>query len=125
MRPSLKLVSAMALGAAFAASAISPALAETRWLVCKFTDQTAKARNFYMSFDDIRSTAALFDGTGMIEGTGTNITYQALRSRFPSFTVTYNRNNGALAITDVPGTYGGTFNGECRRSLPPPGAPAG
>lgn len=125
MRRSPTLVSAMALGAALAASAVSPALAETRWLACKFTDHQATARNFYMSFDDIRNTAALFDGISMIDGANTIITYQALRTRFPAFTVTYNRNDGALSITAVKGTYGGTFAGECRRSLPPPGAPAG
>lgn len=115
---------ALITAVAFAAAA-SPVLAEQRWLACKFNDQTGTARNFYMMFDDIRSTASVFDGVGMVEGTGTNITFQALRTRFPTFTVTYNRNNGALAITDVPGTYGGTFSGECRRSPPPPGAPAG
>ena len=82
-------------------------------------------RNFHMMFDDMRNTAALFEAGSLVEGTGTTTTYQALRTRFPAFTVTYNRNDGALAITAVEGTYGGTFNGECRRSPPPPGAPAG
>lgn len=120
MRPAAMLVAVAAL----AATVASPAWAEPRWLACKFTDHTATVRNFFMVFDDIRNTAALFDGSGLIEGSSTSITFQALRSRFPKFTVTYNRNDGALAITAVEGTYGGTFNGECRRSPPPPGAPA-
>ena len=111
--------------AAFAVTVAGPVLAEPRWLVCKFTDHKAVVRNFHMMFDDMRNTAALFEAGSLVEGTGTTTTYQALRTRFPAFTVTYNRNDGALAITAVEGTYGGTFNGECRRSPPPPGAPAG
>ncbi len=125
MRPGVTLVVAMTLGAALVASVASPALAEPRWLACKFTDHKATVRNFHMVFDDIRNTASIFDGASLIEGTGTTTTYQALRTRFPAFTVTYNRNDGALAITAVEGTYGGTFTGECRRSPPPPGAPPG
>ncbi len=125
MRPGVTLVVAMTLGAALVASVASPALAEPRWLACKFTDHKATVRNFHMVFDDIRNTASIFDGVSLIEGTGTTTTYQALRTRFPAFTVTYNRNDGALAITAVEGTYGGTFTGECRRSPPPPGAPPG
>lgn len=99
-----------------------PALAEPRWLACKFNDTTGKAQNFVMVFDDLRGTAALFDGYSLIDGTGTTINFQSLRTRFPQFNVTYNRNDGALAISPV-GT-GGILNGECRRSTPPPGAPA-
>lgn len=125
MRPGLRSVSAIVLGAALAASAVSPAVADARWLACRFTDHKATARNFHMVFDDIRNTAALFEAGSLVQGTGTSITFQSLRTRFPTFTVTYNRNDGALAITGVEGTYGGTFSGECRRSPPPPGAPAG
>ena len=74
-----------------------------------------------MVFDDLRSTASLLDGGALVEGTGTSITFQALRTRFPQFTVTYNRNDGALALTPVAG-FGGILPGECRRSAPPPGA---
>jgi hypothetical protein len=121
MHQSLTMMVVAMLAAAFA----MPALAEQRWLACKFTDQTATARNFFMMFDDIRNTASLFDGSGLVEGSSTSITFQALRTRFPNFAVTYNRNDGALAVTGIAGTYGGSFAGECRRSPPPPGVPAG
>jgi len=100
----------------------SPALAESRWLACKFNDTTGKAQNFVMVFDDLRGTAALFDGSSLVEGTGTTINFQALRTRFPPFNVTYNRNDGALAVSPV--GVGGILHGECRRTAPPPGAPA-
>ena len=98
-----------------------PALAEPRWLACKFI-ASGKEQNFHMVFDDRRGTAALFDGASLIEGTGTSINFQSLRTRFPQFNVTYNRNDGALSVSPV-GT-GGMLHGECRRSAPPPGAPA-
>jgi len=96
-----------------------PALAESRWLACKFNDTSGKAQNFVMVFDDMRGTAALFDGYSLIEGTGTTINFQSLRTRFPPFNVTYNRNDGALALSPV--GVGGILHGECRRSAPPPG----
>ena len=99
-----------------------PALAEPRWLACKFNDTSGKAQNFVMVFDDIRSTAALFDGYSLIEGASTTLNFQGLRTRFPQFHVTYNRNDGALALSPV--GVGGILHGECRRSAPPPGAPA-
>ncbi len=99
-----------------------PALAEPRWLACKFNDTTGKAQNFVMVFDDLRGTAALFDGYALVDGTGTTIHFQSLRTRFPPFNVTYNRNDGALAISPI--ATGGILHGECRRSAPPPGAPA-
>jgi hypothetical protein len=99
-----------------------PALAEPRWLACKFNDTSGKAQNFVMVFDDMRGTASLFDGASLIEGASTSITFQALRTRFPPFHVTYNRNDGALALSPV--GVGGILHGECRRSAPPPGAPA-
>ena len=99
-----------------------PALAEPRWLACKFNDTSGKAQNFVMVFDDLRGTAALFDGFSLIEGASTSITFQARRTRFPQFHVTYNRNDGALALSPV--GVGGILHGECRRSAPPPGAPA-
>jgi hypothetical protein len=99
-----------------------PAVAEPRWLACKFNDTTGKAQNFVMVFDDLRGTAALFDGYSLIDGTGTTINFQSLRTRFPAFNVTYNRNDGALAVSPV--GVGGILHGDCRRSAPPPGAPA-
>ena len=121
MRPGLMLPAVMALGTALGVVA-SPAMAEPRWLACKFNDTTGKAQNFVMVFDDLRGTAALFDGSSLVEGTGTTINFQALRTRFPQFNITYNRNDGALAVSPV--GVGGLMNGECRRSPPPPGAPA-
>jgi len=100
----------------------TPALAEPRWLACKFNDTTGKAQNFVMVFDDLRGTAALFDGYSLIDGTGTTINFQSLRTRFPPFNVTYNRNDGALSVS--PAGTGGILHGDCRRSAPPPGAPA-
>ena len=101
---------------------LHPALAEPRWLACKFNDTSGKAQSFVMVFDDLRGTAAMFDGYSLIEGTSTSINFQSLRTRFPQFNVTYNRNDGALSVSPV-GT-GGMLHGECRRSAPPPGAPA-
>ncbi len=101
-----------------------PALAEPRWLACKFNDTSGKAQNFYMVFDDMRGTAALFDGGGLVEGASTSINFQSLRTRFPQFNVTYNRNDGALAVSSTTGGLGGIMTGDCRRSPPPPGAPA-
>jgi hypothetical protein len=111
------------LGAALAAIT-SPVLAEPRWLACKFTDQGGVVRNFHMVFDDLRGTASVFDAGSLVEGSGTTINFQSIRSRFPAFALTYNRNDGALAIV-AEGTYGGILKGDCRRSPPPPGAPAG
>lgn len=99
-----------------------PALAEPRWLACKFTDTSGKSQTFFMVFDDLRGTAALYDGYSLVEGTGTTTNFQSLRTRFPPFNVTYNRNDGALAVSPV--GVGGILHGECRRSAPPPGAPA-
>jgi hypothetical protein len=99
-----------------------PALAEPRWLACKFNDTSGKTQSFHMVFDDIRGTAALLDGGTLVEGTGTSTNFQSLRTRFPQFNVTYNRNDGALAISPV--GVGGLLTGECRRAPPPPGAPS-
>ena len=103
----------------------APAMAEPRWLSCKYTDTSGKVQAFHMVFDDLRSTAALFDSGALIEGTDTSINFQALRARFPAFMITYNRNDGALAVTPLAGGLGGILTGECRRSPPPPGAPPG
>ena len=99
-----------------------PALAEPRWLACKYSDTNGKAQNFFMVFDDLRNTVSLLEGGALVEGTSTGITFQALRTRFPQFAITYNRNDGALSVTPLEG-YGGIRTGECRRSPPPPGAP--
>jgi hypothetical protein len=101
-----------------------PALAEPRWLACKFNDTSGKTQNFFMVFDDIRGTAALLDGGSLVEGSGTTTNFQSLRTRFPQFNVTYNRNDGALAVSPTVGGLGGILTGDCRRSPPPPGAPA-
>lgn len=98
-----------------------PALAEPRWLACKF-NASGKEQSFHMVFDDMRGTAALLDGGSLIEGASTSINFQSLRTRFPQFNVTYNRNDGALAVSPV--GVGGLLTGECRRSAAPPDAPA-
>jgi hypothetical protein len=98
-----------------------PALAEPRWLVCKFNDTAGKPQTFTMVFDDIRGTAALLEGRELVDGASTSINFQSLRTRFPTFNVTYNRNDGALSLSI--GSLGGILTGECRRSAPPPGAP--
>ncbi len=99
-----------------------PALAEPRWLGCKFTDISGKQQNFVMVFDDIRLTAALLDGPALVEGAGTSINFQSLRTRFPQYNVTYNRNDGSLSLS-LTGGMGGILTGECRRISQPPGAP--
>ncbi len=110
--------------AALLAVLSGPALAEQRWLGCKYTDGRGGAQTFFMVFDDLRSTAAMLDSGALVEGTNTLVTFQALRTRFPTFAVTYNRNDGALSITPTVGV-GGLLYGECRRVPPPPGAPRG
>jgi len=121
MRMAQILAASMAMGALLALLS-HPALAEPRWLACKFNDTGGKAQNFVMVFDDMRGTAALFDGYSLIDGASTTINFQSLRTRFPQFNVTYNRNDGALAVSPV--GVGGILHGECRRSTAPPGAPA-
>jgi hypothetical protein len=98
----------------------SSALAEPRWLGCKIKDRSGKEQVFAMVFDDLRNVAYLLEPGRLVEGSGTSITFQALRTRFPDFALTYNRNDGALSVT--PPT-GGLMSGECRRIAPPPGAP--
>jgi hypothetical protein len=111
------------LMAAALAVVAAPAHAEPRWLACKYTDQRGAARNFHMVFDDMRNTVAFWDGIALVEGTSTGITFQAIRTRFPQFFLTYNRNDGALSMTPLESRYGGLLHGECQRSPPPPGAP--
>ena len=101
-----------------------PALAEPRWLACKFNDTSGKTQNFFMVFDDIRGTAALLEEGSLVEGVGTTTNFQSLRTRFPQFTVTSNRNAGALSVSPTVGGLGGILTGDCRRTAPPPGAPA-
>src|SRR5690348_6764360 len=79
-----------------------PALAEPRWLACKF-NAGGKEQNFHIVFDDMRGTAALLDGGSLVEGTSTSINFQSMRTRFPQFNITYNRNDGALAVSPVTG----------------------
>ena len=106
------------------AAVAMPARAEPRWLACKVTDQGGVVRNFSVMFDDRRNTAAVWDGNSLAEGTNVGITFQALRARFPNFTMTYNRNDGAFSMTPLGANYGGLLHGECRRSVAPPGVPA-
>ena len=107
------------------AAVATPARAEPRWLACKVTDQGGLVRNFSVVFDDRRNTVGVWDGTSMAEGTSVVITFQALRATFPNFSMTYNRNDGAFSMTPLGANYGGLLHGECRRSPPPPGVPAG
>ncbi len=123
MRLAQILATGMAMGALLALLS-RPALAEPRWLACKFNDTSGKAQNFFMVFDDLRGTAALLDAGSLVEGVGTTTNFQSLRTRFPQFNVTYNRNDGALAVSPTVGGLGGILTGDCRRSAPPPGAPA-
>jgi len=117
------LTTGMAIGVLVALMS-GPALAEPRWLACKFNDTSGKTQNFHIVFDDIRGTASLFDEGSLTEGVGTTINFQSLRTRFPQFNITYNRNDGALSLSPTGGGLGGLLTGECRRSAPPPGAPA-
>lgn len=110
--------------AVVAAAVAAPARAEPRWLACKVTDQGGQVRNFSVVFDDMRNTVGVWDGNSMADGTSVVITFQALRATFPNFSMTYNRNDGAFSMTPLGANYGGLLHGECRRSLPPPGAPA-
>jgi hypothetical protein len=100
-----------------------PAMAEPRWLGCKYSERggSGKEQSFAIVFDDMRNVAFLLDAGFLIEGTGTSISFQALRTRFPAFTLTYNRNDGSLSVTPP---AGGIWPGECRRIAPPPGAPS-
>ena len=113
---------AIVVAASMGAVVSGPALAEPRWLGCKYADGRGATHNFFMVFDDLRSTVSVLEDSQLIEGTSTSITFQALRSRFPMFAVTYNRNDGALSLTPLQGA-GGLLHGECRRTAPPPGAP--
>ena len=108
--------------AALLALLSQPALAESRWLACKYNDTSGKPQTFQMVFDDMRGTAAILDNGGLIDGVGTTVNFQSLRTRFPAFNITYNRNDGALAVSAT-GSLGGILTGECRRIAPPPGAP--
>jgi hypothetical protein len=100
------------------------ASAEVRWLTCKYT-HGGQERSLAVAFDESRNLAAIFDDGQLVEGNGTLVTFQAIRSRFPRFTMTYNRNDGALALAMIGGSgfTAGLVHGECRRSNPPPGAP--
>ena len=99
-----------------------PALAEPRWLACKYTDRAARRRTSSWC-STICATPLAARCRQLVEGTSTSINFQALRTRFPAFTLTYNRNDGALAMTPLAG-FGGILTGECRRSPPPPGVPS-
>jgi hypothetical protein len=112
------------LAAALAVLSVAEALADTRWLSCRYT-QGGEQRQLAVMFDETRNLAAIFQDGLLTEGTATSITFQAIRSRFPGFFLTYNRNDGslALALTGGGGFTAGIVHGECRRANPPPGAP--
>lgn len=112
-----------ALALALVMSATSVA-AETRWLSCRY-NQSGQTRTLAVAFDEARNLAAIFDDGELTEGANTSITFQAIRSRFPLFFLTYNRNDGSLglALTGGGGFTAGIVTGECRRAPPPPGAP--
>lgn len=119
----MRLAAILTTVAALCTAAL-PARAEPRWLACKVTGQGGRPLNFSVVFDERRNTAAVWDGAQLAEGTGVAITFQAIRARFPNFTLTYNRNDGALSMTPIGSNYGGLLHGECRRSPPPQGVPA-
>src|SRR5260370_33378404 len=75
-----------------------PAMAEPRWLACKYNDTNRKAQTFFMVFDDLRNTASLLAAGTLVEGADTGITFQALRTRFPQCTITCNRNHAPRAL---------------------------
>jgi hypothetical protein len=102
------------------AAVAQPVRAEQRWLGCTYKDANGKPQNFLMAFDDLRGVAALYDAGSLVEGTNTSINFQALRTRFPEIAITYNRNDGALAVNP---RGGGILSGECRRVAAPQGAP--
>jgi hypothetical protein len=108
------------LALASVAALSQPVQAEQRWLGCKYNDVNGKTQNFLMVFDDLRGVASILEAGSLVPGASTTINFQSLRARFPDFTITYNRNDGALAVN--PRT-GGILSGECRRVAQPPGAP--
>src|SRR3954470_20175556 len=65
----------MLLAVAMLAVLSGPALAEPRWLGCKFADGRGSTHNFSMVFDDLRGTAAVLEEGQLIEGTNTSITF--------------------------------------------------
>jgi hypothetical protein len=116
-----------ALALVLAVSMAAPAAAnDTRWLACTYT-KDGKKFSLSVAFDQDRNFTAIFDDGELREGTNTSITFQAIRSRFPAFFLTYNRNDGSLSLapTGGGGFTAGLVHGECRRSNPPPGAPRG
>ena len=115
---------ALALAALTALTAAAPAAADTRWLACSYT-QHGKKVQLAVVFDQARNYTAIFDDGDLQEGVNTSITFQAIRSRFRNFFLTYNRNDGSLSLALVGGGgfTAGIVQGECRRSNPPPGAP--
>ncbi len=105
----------------------APAAADTRWLACKFTDPRGKPQSFNLMFDERRNVAAFFDpiSGNMVEGVSTSINFQVIRTRFPEYALTYNRNDGVVSLSPLSGGAftAGLLHGSCLRSPPPPGAP--
>jgi hypothetical protein len=120
---------ACGFGIALAALLAAPAAADTRWLACKFNDAQGKPQSFHRMFDEARNLAAFFDpfSGNLVEGMSTYINFQLIRSRFPSYALTYNRNDGVLGLSPIGGVAftAGLLHGSCQRSLPPAGAPSG
>ena len=121
MRRSRSLLAGLGLATLGLATLAPPALAEPRWLACKFNDASGKPQTFVTVFDDIRGTVALLEGRELVDGASTSINFQSIRTRFPQFNFTYNRNDGSMSLST--GSLGGIMTGECRRTAPPPGAP--
>ncbi|HYC64845.1 MAG TPA: hypothetical protein VEC14_08955 [Reyranellaceae bacterium] len=100
------------------------ARAEPRWLSCTYNDAGGRQNTLAVMFDQDRNLAALLEDGQLVEGANTSITFQAIRSRFQRFFLTYNRNDGTLALAMTGGGFtAGMLHGSCRRSTPPPGAP--
>jgi hypothetical protein len=114
-------LAALALGLVLVAGS---AAAETRWLACRYTDLAGAKQTIDLMFDDQRNIAAIFEHGAMVDGANTAITFQSLRSRFPNYILTYNRNDGALSVSPQGAAFAGLLKGECRRSPPPKGAPS-
>jgi hypothetical protein len=69
------ILATVGLLAAFA----RPAMAEPRWLACKYNDTNGKPQNFFMVLDDLRNVASLLDGGTLVEGADTGISFQEQR----------------------------------------------
>ena len=102
----------------------APAAAETRWLACQYVDVAGKQQPLAVMFDEDRNITGIFQDGAIVEGTNTSINFQSIRTRFPSYFLTYNRNDGTLSLVMIGGGFtSGMLHGQCHRSQAPPGAP--